>query len=66
MKEYRCKKCHKLLMRVGRGIEFLEKYEEVRTSGLDIATRISVAEIKCSKCKKINKFTISEEALCKL
>ena len=61
MKEYRCKKCHKLLMIIRRGVEFLEKYEEIKTSPINDNTQISEVEIKCSKCKIINTFSISKE-----
>ena len=50
-------------MKVGRSIGFYENYEEVKTSGLDYNSRIQVAEIKCSKCKTVNRFEISEEQL---
>lgn len=52
-------------MKVGGRIEFNESYNNVRTSGLDSCTRIACAEIKCSRCKYINIFSISEEVLCK-
>lgn len=54
MTEYRCKFCHKLLFkRIDRFGTFqiqLEEQEQIRNA----YALLSVIEIKCSKCNKIN------------
>lgn len=62
MNQYRCKKCHKLLMRMGKVVRFLENYIEAKSYALADSS-LSVIEIKCAKCKIINRFEICKEQL---
>lgn len=54
MKEYRCKKCHKLLCRYSNGYDFQVPIGNINTNGLDENLDPACLEIKCSKCKTVN------------
>jgi len=60
MKEYRCKKCHKLLCRYTSGYDFQVPMGNINTNGLDENLDPACLEIKCPKCRTVNTYGSKE------
>lgn len=63
MKEYKCIKCHKLLCKISENsVGFMEKMENIFNDGLDENLMPKDLEVKCGRCKKLNKINIFRTA----